>query len=85
MNSAMCVGRVVEPIRFLFQPFGCGVNHRLQVQILVGDMDRQDAIWLEMPEVQGKGFASQKMDRDGITRESIHREHIKLLRLFCFQ
>src|ERR1041385_181820 len=51
---------------------------------MVGDVDRDDAAWFEMPRIEQEGFPSQKMNRDRVTAESIQRNHVKILGRLIF-
>jgi hypothetical protein len=56
------------------------LNHWGQIQVLVGDVDRQDAGGIQMAPIECERLSRKQMHRDGVTRKGIHCEHIELLR-----
>jgi hypothetical protein len=60
-------------------PGGCDHNWP-QVEIAVGDVDGQNARWpAKMPDVEGKSFARQQMDRDRVTAKRIKNQDVELV------
>src|SRR5205809_1176954 len=62
----------------------CG-HHRIQIQIPVRNMDRQDSVGPQMTKVELKSLDGQQVNRDGIAGEGVYREQIKLLARQAFQ
>lgn len=61
--------------------FGKARHDGNQVHITVGDVEGEDAVWLQMSEVGLKAFLSQQVYGDGITAEGIDGENVESLTL----
>src|SRR5215468_4054978 len=55
------------------------------MQIPVRNVDRQDSVRPQMAKVELKGLDGQQVDGNGVARESIHRQEIKMLWRPAFQ
>src|SRR6516225_1372784 len=53
--------------------------HWSQVEELIGDMEGNDASGCEVPLVQLQGLTGQKVDRNSIAGERVHRQNVILL------
>ena len=60
-------------------------DHRLEVQALVRDVHRNDAVGLEVPVIDREGLAREQVDRGGVAVESIQGEQVELLRGLPFE
>ena len=67
------------------KPLGRRRSDRLQVQIRIGDVNRQNAVRPEVAKVDLECFKGKKVNRNGVAGESVHRQNIKLLRRLVFQ
>ena len=63
----------------LVESVGGALHYRLQIEISVRDVDRQDAVRLEVAKIGGEGFPGDQVDGDGVARERIHYQHVELL------
>src|SRR5580704_17993596 len=64
----------------LIEVLGARRALRSQIQIPVGDVQRQDPVRLEMFEVQRQSLARQQVDRNRVARKRVDRENVVVLR-----
>src|SRR6266849_8591557 len=61
-------------------------DRRLQVQVGIGNMDRQNPRRLsQFPDVNFKSLLRQQVHRNGVAAEGIHDQHIEILRFVALQ
>ena len=53
---------------------------RLQIDMLVGDVEGEDAAGSEVALVEGDGLGGEQMQRDGVAGECIDDQHVEVLR-----
>ena len=51
-------------------------DDRAQVDVPVGDVDRQDPVPFEVPEVEAEGLAGEEVDQNRVPGESIEHQKI---------
>ena len=76
---ALAVAFEIDQADVLAEVVGGSLDHGLQVEEAVGDMHREHAVRLQMPEILFEGLAGQQVDRDRVAGEGIDDEHIELL------
>ena len=54
-------------------------HHRLEPQVAVGDVQREDAARPEHVEVEPQGLPGEQVDRDRVRAEGVHQDHVVAL------
>jgi len=58
---------------------GVALYDRLERQVFVRDVDRENSGWLQVPEVEIEGLPREQMDRNRVARERVDDGKIELL------
>ena len=61
-----------------FSDAAAASHHRGQIEILVGDVNRQHAVGLQVPEIQLESLARQQMYRNRIARKRIDHQRVEV-------
>src|SRR5437660_9304858 len=71
---------VIDGGQFVMEMAGEIEHDRLEIEVMIGDMDGNNAVGLEMALVNVERFFGQQMDGNGIAAERIQGQQIELLR-----
>ena len=64
---------------------GEALDDGLEVEVTVGNVDRDDAIGLEVAQVEGERLGGEEVDGDGVAAEGVEGEEIEVLRLLAVE
>src|SRR6266851_4460596 len=82
VGSAGLVGGAIDLAR-LHAGGGCELRDlRGEVEVLVGDMKGQDAVWGEVFPIECDGLGGEQVERDGVSGEGVDDEDVEVLRGF---
>ena len=54
-----------------------------EIEVLVGDVEGEDAVGLEVAEVELDGLSGEQVQRDGVAGEGVDGEDVEVLRVVC--
>ena len=60
-------------------------HHRDQVEEAIGDMERDDAVGLQVAQIRLERLARDEVHRNRVAREGVDREHVEALRRLALE